>query len=99
MLDEYGNIWTYRAKWLYLLIVVGALLLPSFYIIYISFNEHGFGARIYEFTFDWYRVVLGDTILVASLDWTGYRALVTAGANRRGQDGRSPRSHCSHWRF
>ena len=78
MLDEYGNIWTYRAKWLYLLIVVGALLLPSFYIITISFNEHGFGARIYEFTFDWYRVVLGDTMLVASLKWTGYLALGTA---------------------
>ena len=77
MLDEYGNIWTYRGKWLYLLSVVGALLLPSFYIIYISFNEHGFGARIYEFTFDWYRVVLGDTMLVASLEWTGYLALGT----------------------
>jgi spermidine/putrescine transport system permease protein len=77
MLDEFGNVWTYRAKWLYLLIVVGALLLPSFYIIYISFNEHGFGARIYEFTFDWYRVVLGDTMLVASLEWTGYLALGT----------------------
>jgi spermidine/putrescine transport system permease protein len=77
MLDEFGNVWTYRAKWLYLLIVVAALLLPSFYIIYISFNEHGFGARIYEFTFDWYRVVLGDTMLVASLEWTGYLALGT----------------------
>ena len=77
MLDEYGNIWTYRGKWLCLLLVVAALLLPSFYIIYISFNEHGFGARIYEFTFDWYRVVLGDTMLVASLEWTGYLALGT----------------------
>ena len=77
MLDEYGNIWTYRVKWLYLLCVVAALLLPSFYIIYISFNEHGFGARIYEFTFDWYRVVLGDTMLVASLEWTGYLAVAT----------------------
>jgi len=77
MLDEYGNIWTYRAKWLYLLLVVAALLLPSFYIIYISFNEHGFGARIYEFTFDWYRVAMGDTMLVASLEWTVYLALGT----------------------
>ncbi len=75
MLDDYSSIWAYRAKWAYLLAVVGALLAPVFYIIYISFNEHGFGARIYEFTFDWYVVVLGDTMLVASLKWTGYLAL------------------------
>ncbi len=79
MHDNYGNIWTYRGKWAYLLMVVGMLLLPSFYVIYISFNEYGFGARIYEFTFDWYRVVLGDTMLVASLKWTGYLALGTVG--------------------
>ncbi len=81
MLDEYGNVWTYRLKWLYLLLVVLALLLPSFYIIYISFNEYGFGARIYEFTLDWYRVVLGDTMLVAALEWTGYLALATVGTS------------------
>ncbi len=75
MLDDYSSIWAYRAKWAYLLAVVGALLAPVFYIIYISFNEHGFGARIYEFTFDWYVVVLGDTMLVASLEWTGYLAV------------------------
>ncbi len=75
MLDDYSSIWAYRAKWAYLLAVVGALLAPVFYVIYISFNEHGFGARIYEFTFDWYAVVLGDTMLVASLKWTGYLAL------------------------
>ncbi len=68
--DEYGNPWTYRLKWAYLLSVVGALLMPTFYVIYISFNEFGFGARIYEFTFDWYRVVLGDTMLINSLKWT-----------------------------
>jgi spermidine/putrescine transport system permease protein len=75
MMDDYSNVWTYRGKWAYLLAVVVALLAPVFYIIYISFNEHGFGARIYEFTFDWYRVVLGDTMLVASLKWTAYLAL------------------------
>ncbi|MDP6121535.1 MAG: ABC transporter permease subunit [Rhodospirillales bacterium] len=75
MRDDYGNIWSYRAKWAYLLGVVAALLAPVFYIITISFNEHGFGARIYEFTFDWYTVVLGDTMLVASLEWTAYLAL------------------------
>ncbi len=75
MLDEYGNIWGYRAKWAYLLTVVAALLAPTFYIIYISFNEHGFGARIYEFTFEWYIVVFGDKMLVASLEWTLYLAV------------------------
>lgn len=75
MQDEYGNIWGYRAKWAYLLTVVLALLAPTFYIIYISFNEHGFGARIYEFTFEWYIVVFGDKMLVASLEWTLYLAL------------------------
>ena len=75
MLDEHGNVWSYRAKWAYLLFVVFVLLLPVFYIIYISFNEHGFGAPIYEFTVDWYRVVLGDKMLVASLEWTLYLAV------------------------
>ena len=75
MQDDYGNIWTYRAKWAYLLLIVALLLLPVFYVVYVSFNEHGFAARIYEFTFDWYRVVLGDRILVASLEWTAYLAL------------------------
>jgi spermidine/putrescine transport system permease protein len=75
MQDDYGSIWTYRAKWAYLLALVGALLLPVFYVIYVSFNEHGFAARIYEFTVEWYLVVLGDKILVASLEWTGYLAL------------------------
>ncbi len=75
MMDDYSSIWSYRLKWAYLLAVVGALLMPTFYIIYISFNEYGFGARIYEFTVDWYVVVLGDTMLVASLKWTLYLAV------------------------
>lgn len=75
MYDDFTKPWTNRLKWGYLLAVVFALLSPVFHIIYISFNEHGFGARIYEFTFDWYRVVLGDTLLVASLEWTAYLAL------------------------
>jgi spermidine/putrescine transport system permease protein len=77
MQDNYGSIWSYRAKWAYLLALVGALLAPVFYVIYISFNEHGFAARIYEFTLEWYAVVLGDKILVASLEWTGYLALAS----------------------
>lgn len=74
MMDDFSSAWSYRLKWAYLLLVVGALLLPTFYIIYISFNEHGFGARIYEFTFEWYAVVLGDTMLVSALHWTLYLA-------------------------
>ena len=77
MQDDYGSIWSYRAKWAYLLALVGALLAPVFYVIYISFNEYGFAARIYEFTLEWYVVVLGDKILVASLEWTGYLALAS----------------------
>ena len=77
MYDDFANPWTIRLKWLYLLGIAFALLSPVLYIVYISFNEHGFSARIYEFTFDWYRVVLGDTILVASLSWTVYLALAT----------------------
>ncbi len=75
MRDDYTSEWGYRAKWAYLFTIVGALLAPVFYVIYISFNEHGFAARIYDFTFDWYIVVLGDTMLVASLEWTGYLAV------------------------
>jgi spermidine/putrescine transport system permease protein len=77
MRDDYGNIWFHRAKWAYLLGLVVALLLPVFYVIYVSFNEHGFAARIYDFTFEWYAIVLGDKILVASLEWTGYLALAS----------------------
>ena len=77
MVDGHTNIWAYRAKWLYLFIVVGALMTPVFYVIYISFNEHGFGARMYEFTFDWYAVVLGDIMLVSSLKWTAYLAVAS----------------------
>ena len=75
MRDDYTNPWTYYLQWAYLLMVVAALLTPVFYVIYVSFNEHGFAARIYQFTFDWYRVVLGDKMLVASLEWPGYLAL------------------------
>jgi spermidine/putrescine transport system permease protein len=75
MYDNFANPWTIRLKWLYLLTVVLALLSPVMYTVYISFNEHGFGARIYDFTFDWYRIVLGDKLLVASLEWTLYLAV------------------------
>ena len=70
MLQDYRNPWLYRGMWVYLLLLVGALLLPVFYTIYISFNEHGFGAQIYDFTWDWYRVMLGNTQIIDSLRWT-----------------------------
>jgi len=75
--DDYTSQWAHRLKWAYLLCVVGMLLAPVFYIIYISFNEYGFGARIYVFTTEWYRIVLTDTILVQSLVWTVYLAVAT----------------------
>ena len=45
MRDDFGNIWIHRAKWAYLLGLVFALLLPVFYVIYVSFNEYGFAAQ------------------------------------------------------
>ncbi|MFQ5897847.1 MAG: ABC transporter permease [Candidatus Methylomirabilia bacterium] len=69
-MDDYSSPWAYRAKWVYTLAVVVALLLPVFYTIYISFNEHGFGAQTYEFTWDWYVVLLGNDQILDSLRWT-----------------------------
>ena len=77
MREDYSNIYFHRLKWAYLLSLVAILICPVFYVIYISFNEHGFGARIYTFTLDWYLVVLGDKPLVASLKWTLYLAIAT----------------------
>ena len=77
MREDYTTNIGHRLKWTYLLTLVLLLIGPVFYVIYISFNEHGFGARIYTFTFDWYLVVLGDKPLVASLKWTLYLALAT----------------------
>jgi spermidine/putrescine transport system permease protein len=70
LIQDYRNPIAYRAMWIYLLALVGALLLPVFYTIYISFNEHGFGAQIYEFTWDWYRVMFRNEQIIESLEWT-----------------------------
>ena len=70
MQDGFMNVWLYRLGWTYVLSIVFALLAPVLYIVYISFNEYGFGARIYVFTTDWYTLILADRILVASLKWT-----------------------------
>ncbi len=77
MEDQYGNIWSYRLKWAYTLLVVATLMLPSCYVIYISFNENGFGAAQYVFTFDWYKVIFTDTLLMGALGWTLRLAVVT----------------------
>ena len=68
MRDDFTQPWTYWSKWAYLLFVVFLLMLPVFMSIYISFNVLGFSALEYEFTFEWYRVVLEDTLLVDSLN-------------------------------
>lgn len=77
MIDDYSSRWGYRAKWGYLLLVVAALMVPVFYNFYISFNEYGFGAQKYQFTFEWYLIVFKDNLLMNALAWTGLLALVT----------------------
>jgi spermidine/putrescine transport system permease protein len=70
MLDDYSSIWSYRLKWGYLLFIVGVLMVPVFYNLYISFNEFGYGSYQYAFTLEWYRVVFEDQLLVTALGWT-----------------------------
>lgn len=77
MEDQYGSLVTYRLKWAYTLLLVATLMLPSFYVIYISFNENGFGAARYDFTLDWYKVIFTDTLLINALGWTGRLAVMT----------------------
>lgn len=77
MQDEYASVWSYRLKWLYLLAVVAVLMVPVFYNLYISFNEYGFGASDYQFTFEWYRVIFSDKLLLGALGWTILLAGVT----------------------
>ena len=50
MENEYANVWVHRLKWAYLLLIVVTLMSPVLYIMYISFNEYGFGANRYSFT-------------------------------------------------
>ena len=76
MTDEYANPWLHRLKWAYLLLVVATLMAPVFYVIYISFNANGFGANAYDFTLEWYRLILTDGQLLSALRWTLSLALV-----------------------
>ncbi len=70
MQDEYGNKWAYRLKWAYLLLIVFTLMSPVFYVMYISFNENGFGAAEYVFTLEWYAVIFTDRLMMNALSWT-----------------------------
>lgn len=69
-MDDYSNPWAHRLKWLYLLLVVVTLMSPVFYVMYISFNENGFGAAEYVFTLEWYGVIFTDRLMMNALGWT-----------------------------
>ena len=77
MLDEYANPWLHRLKWSYLLLIVVTLMSPVFYVIYISFNENGFGAAEYVFTIDWYFLIFSDSQMLNALKWTAALAFST----------------------
>lgn len=76
MTDEYANPWFYRLKWAYMLLLVTTLMSPVLYVMYISFNANGFGARAYDFTWEWYRLVFSDELLLNALRWTFSLAIV-----------------------
>ena len=76
-MDDYANPWAYRLKWLYLLLVVATLMTPVFYVMYVSFNENGFGAAQYVFTLDWYAVIFTDKLMLNALGWTLALAVCT----------------------
>ena len=70
MIDDYANIWLHRLKWGYLILIVVTLMSPVLYIMYISFNQYGFGANRYAFTLEWYGLIASDKLLVNALTWT-----------------------------
>ncbi|MDF1790556.1 MAG: ABC transporter permease subunit [Thalassobaculaceae bacterium] len=76
-MDDYANIWLHRTKWAYLLLVVATLMSPVFYVMYISFNENGFGAAQYVFTTRWYGLIFADAQLMNALRWTLMLAAMT----------------------
>ena len=67
MTDEYGKIWTYRLKWAYTLLVVITLMMPVFYVMFVSFNKNGLGAAEYVFTVEWYGAIFNDKLLIGAL--------------------------------
>jgi ABC-type spermidine/putrescine transport system permease subunit II len=56
--------------------VVGVLMLPVFYTLYISFNYGGFGAAEYEFTWLWYRTLFENQEIRTTLGWTALIAVI-----------------------
>ena len=50
---------------------------PTYNTVYISFNELGFGAKYYNFTFQWYENVFSDKQLIGALGWTMLLAIIT----------------------
>jgi spermidine/putrescine transport system permease protein len=75
--DDFSSVWSYRLKWLYTLMVVFTLMLPVFYVIYVSFNQNGFGAAEYVFTFEWYGEIFSDLLLLGALGNTFILAAIT----------------------
>jgi len=75
-MNDYDNIWLHRLKWAYLLLVVLTLMTPVLYVMYVSFNANGFGAADYVFTWEWYRLISSDELLIGALRWTLSLALV-----------------------
>ena len=69
-MNDYDNIWLHRAKWGYMLLIVVALMSPVFYVMYISFNQNGFGAAEYVFTWQWYGLIFTDQLLMQAMRWT-----------------------------
>lgn len=77
MIDDYANIWIHRLKWAYLLLIVVTLMSPVLYVMYISFNQHGFGADRFAFTLEWYGLIASDKLLVNALTWTVALSITT----------------------
>lgn len=76
-MDDYENPWVHRLQWLYLLLVVTTLMVPVFYVMYVSFNGNGFGAAEYDFTLAWYGVIFSDKLMIDALGWTLALAVCT----------------------
>ena len=75
--DDFQPQWKLFLKWGWLSFAVFVLMAPVFYTMYISFNELGFGAKYYIFTFQWYENVFSDKQLINALGWTMLLALIT----------------------
>jgi len=75
--DDFQPKWKLALKWGWLSFAVFILMSPTFYTVYISFNELGFGAKYYIFTFQWYESVFSDRQLIGSLGWTMLLAFIT----------------------